>query len=201
MFEAETVRDFRRAQILRAAREVVSAGGLQALTYARLESKLAFTRGVITHHFRNKAEIVEAMLRSAVREIDQATLQAVTETQDAEERLRRTIAYNVNGFLDRRDSAKVLISFVGQAQRDPQIAAFTDSFLARWRRWTAAMLQAGVSEGTFRVHDSEALAAVMVGQILGIVVQELTAPGSIEVERSVEAACDAYLYGVRERVA
>ena len=70
---AKTVRDFRREQIVATARSIVAAQGLNALTFSSLEAECAFTRGVISYHFKNKAEIVSAVFEDVVREIDEAT--------------------------------------------------------------------------------------------------------------------------------
>ncbi len=193
MPEAETVRDLRRTQILEVARDLVAERGFEALTYSALEARLSFSRGVITHHFRNKHDIVTALLRASVREVDSATVQAVTETADHAERIRRTIRSNVRGFLDREAALRVLITFLGQSQRDPKMSQFTSSLLARWRRWTAKVLEGGVAGGAFRSHDTEAMAGVIVGQILGLVMQEISAPGAFDLDLALTMAEESAL--------
>lgn len=193
MPEAETVRDFRRAQIIRVAQDLVAEGGFPGLTYSALEGRLSFSRGVITHHFKNKQDIVHAVLRTSIREVDAATLEAVTGTGDHAERVRRTISSNVRGFLEREAALRVLITYLGQTQRDPELSTFTADLLARWRRWTERVLAAGVSEGAFVSHDTASMAAAIVGQILGLVIQEITAPGALDLDEAITLAGDAAL--------
>lgn len=193
MGDPETIRDFRRAQIVRAARALVAEGGLGALTYGNLEARVSFTRGVITHHFANKADIVKSVLLSAVEDIDASTIAAVAEVGDPRERIRRTLAANVEGFLTSQEATRVLFSYMGRVGSDPELVAFTARLYARWRRWTAMILTDGVRTGHFRIHDVDAMAAVVVGQVIGVVTQYTLDPEAIDPARAVETAADAVL--------
>src|SRR5688572_18339107 len=115
-----TVRDLRRGQIIAAARAVVAEGGLEALTIAALEERLGFTRGVITYHFRDKDEIVDAVLASAVAEIDAATLAEVGASQDFEAKVEAVIRTKVRGFLERVEATRILVAFWGRIHQDPR---------------------------------------------------------------------------------
>src|SRR5437773_5389573 len=95
----ETVRDFRRAQVIAAARSLVAEEGLEALTIGALEERLAFSRGVITYHFRNKDEIVEAVLAHAVAEIEEALRAELRASESPEERVGAVLRSMVRGFL------------------------------------------------------------------------------------------------------
>ena len=86
--EVATVRDLRRQQVVAAARAIVAQQGLEALTFAALERELGYTRGVITWHFRNKDEIVAAVLHDAVEDIDRVALPAIVAEQTFADRAR-----------------------------------------------------------------------------------------------------------------
>jgi len=195
--EPETVRDFRREQIVRAACALVAEGGLRALTYGRLEARLSFTRGVITHHFKNKDDIIQSVLRSALRDINSATIGAVVATAEPEERIRRTLRLMVDGFLSHPASTRILISYMSEVPHNAQAAAFNAELFARWRRWTAEILRDGVDRGTFRYHDTDAMAGVIVGQVIGAVLQHLFAPDAVSVGRVVAAGTESVLAGLR----
>lgn len=197
MPEPETVRDFRREQIVRAACALVAEGGLRALTYGRLEARLSFTRGVITHHFKNKDDIIQSVLRSALRDINSATIGAVVATAEPEERIRRTLRLMVDGFLSHPASTRILISYMSEVPHNAQAAAFNAELFARWRRWTAEILRDGVDRGTFRYHDTDAMAGVIVGQVIGAVLQHLFAPDAVSVGRVVAAGTESVLAGLR----
>lgn len=186
-----TVRDFRREQIIQAARALVSEGGLRALTYARLEKRLSFTRGVITHHFKDRDDIVQGVLRSALREIDLEP--SASETDAPEERIRRTLRQMVDGFLSHPQSTRILVASLGEAAHHPEVARL----LARWRQQAAEILRDGVARGALRYHDTEAMAAVIVGQIVGAVMQDQFEPDALSVGRVVAASTEALLAALR----
>ena len=96
---ASAVREVRRAQIITAARGVVARDGLSALTFSALEGELDFTRGVITYHFKNKGAIVDAVLQSALDEIDAATLAAVEAHGSPTERVAAAVRATIAGFI------------------------------------------------------------------------------------------------------
>ena len=194
---AETIRAFRREQIIRVACALVAEGGLSALTYANLESRLSFTRGVITHHFKNKRDIVQSVLRSTLAEIDAATITAVTAADDPEARIRLTLQTMVGGFLSREASTRVLLSYMSAVPHNAELTAFTAGLYARWRRWCAMVLRDGVARGVFVEHDCEAMAAVIVGQVIGAVVQQMLAPDAVDVEAVIEAGAGAILAALR----
>lgn len=194
---ADTIRDFRREQIILAARTLVAEGGLSALTYANLESRLSFTRGVITHHFRNKRDIVQSVLRSALAEIDDATINAVTAEVDPEARIRLTLQTMIAGFLSREESTRVLTSYLSEIPHNAELTAFTAGLYARWRRWTALILEDGMSRGVFVAHDSEAVSALIVSQVIGVVIQHVLAPGAIDTEQVANSGAAAVLASIR----
>jgi len=195
--EPETIRDFRRDQIIREARALVAEGGLKAMTYGRLEARLSFTRGVITHHFKNKDDIIQSVLRSALREIDNATITAVIGTEAPEERVRRTLEMMVDGFLSHPESTRILIAYLSEVPHNAHATAFNAGLFARWRRWTAEILHDGMTRGVFCDHDVEAMAAVIVGQVIGAVFQNLLQPEAIVVNRVVASGADAILAVLR----
>ncbi|MDF1662475.1 MAG: helix-turn-helix domain containing protein, partial [Planctomycetota bacterium] len=77
MAEITTLQELRRHQIIKAARQLIVDKGLAAMTFSELEGRLEFSRGVITYHFKNKNDILIAILESAVNEINEATGKAI----------------------------------------------------------------------------------------------------------------------------
>ena len=193
----ETVRDLRRGQILKAARRIVSEDGLEALTFAALEEKLAFTRGVITYHFKNKDEIVDAVLQSAIDEIDAATHAEASASLEPDEKVRAVLRANVRGFVENVDAARILFSFWSRLAQDARARKVNAALYARYRDQSAKLLRAGQKQGVFGEFSVDAMAALLVGAVIGIVVQEHIAPGVIDVEKTVEEAAQSVLARVK----
>jgi AcrR family transcriptional regulator len=170
----ETVRDFRRGQIVAAARRVVAEQGLDALTFGALEDRLSFTRGVITYHFASKDEIVRAVFASAIEEIDAAVKSEVQASAAIEDKVRSVLRANVRGFVDRAEAGRVLLS-------------------SRYRARSAKLLREAIAAGAIARIDPKAMATLLVGIVLGIATQHYFDPGSIDVDAAVAEAAETVL--------
>ncbi|MBI2566743.1 MAG: TetR family transcriptional regulator C-terminal domain-containing protein [Candidatus Schekmanbacteria bacterium] len=202
MPEPETVRDFRRAQIIGAARRIVARDGLHALTVSALEGELAFTRGVITYHFRNKEEIVQAVLASALADVEHATVSRVRSSMGAAEKIEALLRSTVRGLLDNVEASMVLLSFWGRIPADPEIAELNARLYERYRAYTRDVLAEGVATGDFvPAAASDAVAALVVGIVIGTVAQVCFEAGCIDPDAVVAEAAGAILGHVRHRAA
>lgn len=177
-----TVRDLRRAQIVAEGRRLVAEGGLGALTIGALEERLPFSRGVITHHFRDKDEVVEAVLTSALEEIDASTASDLAASATLPDRLHAVLRTKVHGFLAHPEATRILMSFWGQLGSDRRARDRNAALFRRYRRQAARLF-----EGLPGV-DAEAAAAVVVGQVIGIVALALFDPGAFDVDRAIARA-------------
>jgi AcrR family transcriptional regulator len=177
------VRALRRRQIIAASRALVAEGGLEALTIARLERQLGYSRGVITYHFRDKDEIVDELLASAVDEIDHATRAEVAAASSARDRVAAVIRAVVRGFLSRVEAMRILLSFWGRLHADPRIRAVNARLYARYRKQTAELLG--------RRRGADAMATVIVGVVLGIAAQAYFDPAHVDVDAAIDEAIGA----------
>lgn len=184
----ETVRDLRRAQIVAAARALVASGGLEALTIGALERRLRFTRGVITYHFRDKDEIVDAVLASAIEEIDAATAAKVRASLGARAKVEAVLRSKIRGFLDHPEAGHILLSFWGRIIHDRRVRDANAALYRRYRAEAAHLVEAGRRAGEFGRVPVDAAAALLVGAVIGVVAQAIFDPGAIGVEACIREA-------------
>src|SRR5438270_10222737 len=135
----DSLRDLRRAQIISAARALVAAQGLEALTIAALEEELGQSRGVITYHFRDKDEIVAALLGSALEEIDAATQAEVDRSATPADKVRAVLRANLRGFTEHREAGLILLSFWGRLGSDPKAQKANAELYAKYRKRTSTV--------------------------------------------------------------
>jgi AcrR family transcriptional regulator len=192
-----TRRDRRRAEIVSAARRIVAERGLEGLTFAALEQRLEFTRGVATYHFRDKDELVREVLESALREIAAGTSLAVRSHASPENKLRALLKAQTLGFIERVEAGRVLLSFWGRLGSDPDFRRRNARLYAAYRRQTERLLREGMRAGAFRSAPASPLAALIVGTVLGLAAQHHFQPGSIDAEAAVEEASRALLARLR----
>jgi AcrR family transcriptional regulator len=196
---ADTVRELRRQQIVRAARAIVASEGLDALTIGALETRLSFSRGVITYHFANKDEIVDAVLASAIAEIDAATRAEVDAQSRPEEKLRAVLHATVHGFLEHPEAVRILVSFWGRIGAQPAIRAANAKLYSTYRRRAAGLVRDGIARKAFTPERVDAVAALLVAIVIGIATQVYFEPGAIDADATVVAAQSAVLAGLGAR--
>lgn len=189
----EARRDLRRGQIIAAARRLVADGGHSALTINALERELGFTRGVITYHFANKDEIVLGLLDDAIAEIDQATALSVQAEEHASAKLRAAIAGMVRGFLAIEEAGRVLLSFWSRLKEDQRAAEKNAALYRRWRHASSELVRRGQAAGELGPGDPDALGALLVGIVIGVVTQAWFEPGAIDPEAVVDEAATAVI--------
>lgn len=178
------VREARRAEIVAQARRLVAESGLEGLTFGTLERRLPFTRGVITHHFKDKDEIVAAVLDSAVDEIDEATFADVASEATHEGRVRAVLTSKVRGFLEHREAGEVLVALWTRRASDPRADALNARLFGRWRKQARGLFADRA--------DADAQAALLVGAVLGIVLQSMFDP-AIEPEPLIASAAAMFV--------
>ena len=192
--DPKTLRELRRAQIVAAARSLVGEGGLEALTFGALEKRLEFSRGVITYHFANKDEIVEAVLRSAVAEIDAATTQRIKASAGFEEKVHAMLAGTVEGFIGCREAAQILVAFWGRIPNDPRATKLNAELYAGYRAAALELLTTAKKKGLLaKGLKLEPMAAAFVAMVLGTVMQVYFEPEAIDAERVIHEAAAAFI--------
>ncbi len=176
----------RRAEIIAAAGPIIVAHGLDGLTFGRLEKALPYTRGVITHHFSSRRAIVDALLEQAIDEVDSATRTDFLEsTTGLCEQVRAVLWSKVRGFLAHPEATTILLAFWTRAHRDERGRQVNQRLFERYRQQVRE---------AFPPHpDLDALATLMVGTVIGVVLQVQLAGGDaedsdVDARRSVEVA-------------
>jgi AcrR family transcriptional regulator len=190
----ETVRDLRRAQIIRAARRIVAEEGLEALTFASLEKRLTFTRGVVTYHFKDKGEIVDAVLASAIEDIDASVTAAISSADDIGGKVAAMLASNVRGFTQQKEAGRILFSFWSRLSADESARKLNAALHARYRDQSAKLLKKAQAAKVIRADvDPKGLATLLVGIVIGLTTQHYFDESAIDLEAALAEATTAML--------
>ena len=197
----ESRRSLRRREIVAAARRLVAREGLEALTIAALEKRLDYTRGVITYHFRDKLDLVHAVLESAVEEIGSATLSGVRESPGAAGKIEAVLRGMVGGFLERREAGLVLLSFWSRLNSDPRSRRLNARLYRTFRRQSALLLRSALRTLEPASVSPEPSAVLLVGLVLGIAAQAYFDPGAVDVEAALREAARLLRAGLKEKAA
>jgi AcrR family transcriptional regulator len=174
-----------------AARAIVAGGGLEALSFRSLEEHLGYTRGVITYHFADKDEIVAAVLQSAVAEIDQATQVRLERSTSLSEKVRAILHTKVQGFIDHPDASEILIAFWARLSEGGPVRSAMSELFAGYRSQAVNLVRAARRAEPRCTVDPQAMAGLLVGIVIGLVIQIRFTPEAFDIGAALDEATAA----------
>lgn len=184
---AETPRAIsKRAEILRAARQVVAEGGFRDLQMNAVAAAAGVAVGTIYRYFPSRAELCAAVVSvTSQRELD--VLTAVAQTDDpAPQKLRDAVQVFAARAMRGRRLAYALIA----EPIDPEV----EGTRLRYRRAIAEVFEGiiaeGIAQGVFRRGDAKVAGACVVGAFMEGLIGPL-APGTAGPGPRQKAIADA----------
>ncbi|NEO11293.1 MAG: TetR family transcriptional regulator [Moorea sp. SIO3F7] len=104
----------RRLEVSEAAWRVIVREGLDRTSMRAIAQELGCTTGVVTHHFRDKQELILFALNQVTQRL-QKTMQAATEHARGVDRLVEMLSAFLPLDTERQDILKVWVAFLGYA--------------------------------------------------------------------------------------
>jgi AcrR family transcriptional regulator len=151
-----------RAQIVRAAHELIARGGYRAASIAAVARRAQVATGSVYRHFPSKAELFAEVFRNASqREVDAVAAAASDTTRPAPAR----IAAAVEVFAERALAGRRLAWALLAEPVDPAVEAERLVFRRAYRDVFAAILDDGVRAGELPAQDCRLSATALVGAI------------------------------------
>jgi AcrR family transcriptional regulator len=151
-----------RAQIVRAAHELIARGGYRAASIAAVARRAHVATGSVYRHFPSKAELFAEVFRSASqREVDAVAAAAAGAAGPTPAR----IAAAVEVFAQRALAGRRLAWALLAEPVDPAVEAERLVFRRAYRDVFTAILADGVSAGELPAQDCELSATALVGAI------------------------------------
>lgn len=133
----------RREQIVDAAAKLLSEGGFPNLTLSKLAKELGGSMRLVTHYFRDRHDLITALLENGLREIDEV-LAELAAIDDERQRIR----YVLDWFLPAEPAdlrlERVRVALVPHKDVEPVIADFFTGVDAAMRKVISAALPAGM---------------------------------------------------------
>ncbi len=161
-----------KAGILAAARGIISREGVAGLSIRKITSELEYSPAIIYHYFRNKDDILAALLRDGYGRI-LAAIQSVPSTPDRPDAEIRAAfgRYLAVVLADPEEFKAILLS------TDPAVLART-AVLHRGVAgrspsigWLAAVIERGMQSGRLRAGDPELTAQILWSATFGLTVR------------------------------
>ncbi|WP_435644128.1 TetR/AcrR family transcriptional regulator [Streptomyces sp. H49] len=173
-------RDQAEAALLTAAAELIVEQGVRALTLARIGERAGYSRGIVTHHFGGKQALIEQLARAT----QTGFVPGLNDLPAGLDRLLRLI----DGYLGELGRTSVFnqafLLLWAEAATQPELARIFRERDEAFRADLREDIEAGIADGTIDpAIGPEEVAVAIVGQLRGIALQRLLAPGCVDVEQ------------------
>ncbi|MEJ8573802.1 TetR/AcrR family transcriptional regulator [Microbaculum marinum] len=171
-------------KVIAAATALIAERGSRALTLAAVGEAAGYSRGIVTHHFGNRENLLRAVMRDA------QTFELPASAEHAGDWLAKTVRAYLKNITDKRPAARAFLQMWGEAiAADPVLAPLYAEQDARFRRLLADKVRDGIRDGSVRADaDPEALAVSLLGLLRGIALQLISTPPPPRVEAIIEEA-------------
>lgn len=170
--KATVVSDFRRAQILEAARRTFARHGLEGATVDHIARAAHVAKGTIYLYFRSKDEILKHAVHEDLDALGRETIPGVAGPGPLEDRLRAFLGGMLTFFDAQRGFIDLCQMEVGPEVRRRIRHEVGEVYAAQTRAWQAALVEA-VRTGAVRGIDPQHTALAIVSFAHGLAIQRL----------------------------
>ena len=170
--KAEVVSDFRRAQILDAARESFGRQGLAGTTVDGIARRAGVAKGTVYLYYKSKEEIFKQVLDDDLRALHENTVPVITAPGSIEEKIHRFLVGALTFFDQRRDFFEQCMFEMGAEVRKKAVQKFEVVFTAQVDGWRLALTEAQHA-GLIGPIDIGAAALMIVALSSGLAKQRL----------------------------
>lgn len=157
------VSEERRLQIVDAAARVFTRKGYHSATMPEIAQMAGLSVGGMYWYYKSKEELVRAIMEQCFQQ-DAEALRALAEADaPIREAIQRFASSYIEGFTRLQWINSLGIEFYSQAPYDPEIRAFVEVYLGRYRDALAALLARGIERGEIRPVNPVDAANVFIG--------------------------------------
>jgi AcrR family transcriptional regulator len=174
------VHAIRREQILAAAERLLARNGWAGTTFADICKEAGISNGVLTYHFKDKDEILLAVLEKVSRTSNDRFFSLLQEQTSWLDKLKLIVNRNLSSTEEEREMSMLNLHLLSLAAQRPEIALRLRQIYASSTQRAQAEIEEAIEQGQVKRHDSAAVATVIQMLVIGIsfgsLMLDLTAP-------------------------
>lgn len=189
--------DETRDRILAAALDLFTRNGYDATGVAEICTAAGVSKGAFYHHFPTKQGVFLALLEQWVGGLDRIVAFAADEAEPAPRRLAAMAGMFEQAFGEAAGRLPMFLEFWRQAAKEPQVWQATIEPYRQFRDTFAAVIAAGVSEGSFRPVNPQIAGQVLVALGVGLILQGSIDSNGADWGQVAREAVDLLLRGLR----
>ncbi len=191
--KTELVSDFRRSQILAAARQNFVKSGVAGTTVDAVAKEAGVAKGTVYLYFESKDELLKAILAQDLQEYYDSTVPAIRREGSLEARMEQFFRGALEFFEHKRDFFEQCHQEMTPALRKKAKAQFGVVFSAQTDAWREVLLAPPV---TTTAADAQGFARTIVSLSYGLGLQRLKGFDTSSIDDTVAWACRLALKGV-----
>lgn len=171
-------------KVLAAATELIAAHAARGLTLAKVGEAAGYSRGIVSHHFGSRDNLLRAVMRDA------QTFTLPEADGNAADWLAETVRAYLKNVTTRGPAARAFLQMWSEAiAADPVLQPLYAEQDARFRRLLADKVREGIADGSVREDaDPDAMAVSLVGLVRGIALQLISTPPPARVKAIIAEA-------------
>lgn len=127
------ISDIRRAELRRAAFEVLQTEGMAGATLERVAAQAGASKGIVLHYFASKQELFEHAMREANLKLAEVVIVRLNRASTPRERLDAIIEGNFDESFFQPSICHAWLSLCAEVPREPQLARIQKVIHARMR--------------------------------------------------------------------
>jgi AcrR family transcriptional regulator len=174
------VHGIRREQILTAAERLLARNGWAGTTFADICQEAGISNGVLTYHFKDKDEILLAVLEKVSRTSNDRFFSFLHEQTSWLDKLDLIVRSNLASSEEERELSMLNLHLLSLAAQRPEIAHRLRQTYASSMQRAQVEIEQAIERGQIKRLDSAAVAAVIqmlvLGMSIGSLMLDLTVP-------------------------
>lgn len=155
----------RQKEIIEAALEIISEGGIQALTIKNLSQRVGFAESAVYRHYRSKSEILIAILDLFSKKTDYFFNHEMNEKDDAIEKIENFFENNFRTFAESPSLVVAIFSeemFRNEVELSKMVRKIMESNISRMSK----LVEEGQTKGIIRTDiDADHFAVIIMGAL------------------------------------
>lgn len=196
--KSDIVTDFRRTQILDAARESFATHGMAGTTVDGIARRAGLAKGTVYLYYKSKQEILKQVLEEDVAELEAKTVQVVNGPGSVEERLRAFFTGTLTFFDSKRDFFEQCHFEMGVDVRKKARQKLEVVFADQVNAWRVSLTKAKKAGDVGNI-DAGSSALIIVGLASGLAKQRLRGWASGPVDAIAAEASSTLWKGLAAR--
>lgn len=155
----------RQIEIIDASKNLIGEKGIQTLTIKNLAKKMSFSEPALYRHFKDKTEIIKALLLYHRDIVENGTKKILESKKDAFYKFKEILKFKFKHIENNPELVMIIFSETS-FQYNSQLSECVGNTLSQRKEKIISLIKCGQDEGCIRTDiDSEQIATIVLGGI------------------------------------